>query len=112
MPLTVDDEDEDVMDSRTAASPLVSASLSSCLILHLVTGGRLRIGLDCRVFRGDWAGRDILGEYEDIDVGVDVRLSEPGDSERRVEEPLLWAKLGVGGGRLFVDRVCGALRFW
>ena len=46
-----------------------------------------------------------------MEVGVDVRLSEPGDSERRVEDPLLWAKLGVGGGRLCVDKACGTLRF-
>lgn len=38
-----------------------------------------------------------------MEVGVDIRLSEPGDSERRVEELLEFTKLGVGGGRLCVD---------
>lgn len=37
-----------------------------------------------------------------MDVGVDVRLKVLGDSERRVDEPLLCAKLGVGGGRFCV----------
>ena len=40
-----------------------------------------------------------------MEVGVDVRLKEPGDSDRRVEDPLLWAKLGVGGGRFCVISV-------
>lgn len=47
-----------------------------------------------------------------MEVGVDVRLSEPGDSERRVEDPLLWAKLDVAGGRFCVNKACGSLRFW
>lgn len=38
-----------------------------------------------------------------MEVGVDIRLREPGESERRVEELLECPKLGVGGGRLCVD---------
>ena len=43
-----------------------------------------------------------------MDVGVDVRLKGPGDSEWRVDELLLLAaKLGVGGGRSCVDSLWG-----
>ena len=111
VPLTVDEEDEDVMDSRTAARPRASTSTSSCLNFHLVTGGRLRVGLDCLGFKGNFGGRDLEGEYEDMEVGVDVWLMEPGLSERRVEDPLLWAKLGVGGGRFCINEVFGVLWF-
>ena len=45
-------------------------------------------------------GRVIPGECEDTDVGVDVLLNGPGDSEYRVEAVLLRAaKFGVGGVR-------------
>ena len=98
VPFTVDEEDEDVTDSRTDARPRTSLSGLFRFIRSPVTGGRLLVGLDCLGLRGDLLGRDMLGEYDDIEVGVEVRLKEPGDSERRVEEPLLCAKLGVGGG--------------
>ena len=42
-----------------------------------------------------------------MDVGVDVRLKEPGDSERRVEEPLLCAKLGAGCAKFGVEVIAG-----
>lgn len=45
-----------------------------------------------------------------MDVGVDVRLKDPGDSDLRVDEPLLCAKLGVGGGRFCVDIMYGSER--
>lgn len=50
----------------------------------------------------------MLGEYEETDVGVEVRLNDPGDSDRRVEEPLLFAKLGASGGRNCGVGVLGA----
>jgi hypothetical protein len=70
-------------------------------ILLLVIGGLL--GLDCPGRRGDLVDRVILGECDDMDVGVEIRLSAPGDSERRVDELLECGKLGVGCGRLCVD---------
>lgn len=74
-----------------------------------VTGGRLRVGLVCRGRSGDLVVAGIPGEYEEIDVGVEVRLNEPGDSDRRViDEPLLFAKLGASGGRSCGVRVLGA----
>jgi hypothetical protein len=43
----------------------------------------------------DWV---IPGEYEDNDVGVDVRLQGPGESEYRVDGLLTEAEMaGVGG---------------
>lgn len=50
----------------------------------------------------------IPGEYEEIEVGVDVRLNDPGDSDRRVDEPLLLAKLGASGGNNWGVGVLGA----
>ena len=107
----MEDDDEEVPDSRNAGSPwLCERWLSSCgrkfPTLRLVTGGRLRVGLTCLTLIGDFAGRGIPGEYEDMDVGVDVRLKALGDSERRVDEPLLCAKLDVGGGKLGVEKTC------
>lgn len=50
-----------------------------------MTGGRLRVGLNC-LGRGTALGtKRNAGECEDIDVGVEVRLKGPGDSEQRVE---------------------------
>ena len=106
MPLIVEDDDEDVLDSRTGARPgsrerAESDSGSKFMILLLVTGGLL--GLGCPGRSEDLAASVMLGEWDDIEVGVDIRLSAPGDSERRVEEELEFTKLGVGGGRLCVD---------
>ena len=49
---------------------------------------------------GDLVVTGIPGEYDEMDVGVDVRLKDPGESDRRVvDDPLLFAKLGASGGR-------------
>ena len=116
-PFTVEDDDDEVPDSRSAGSPwYCDSSVSSCAgkfpILLLVTGGRLRVGLTCLSRIGDLAESGMPGECDDIDVGVDVRLNAPGDSERRVDEPLLCAKLGVGGGKFCVDMACGVDCGW
>ena len=50
------------------------------------------------------------GDADDMEVGVEVRLKAPGDSDRRVDEPLSWAKVGVGGGRFCVNNAWGAAR--
>lgn len=86
---------------------------SSCFELFpcqlRVTGGRLRVGLVCRGRRGDLVMTGIPGEYEEIEVGVDVRLNAPGDSDLRVvDEPLLFAKLGANGGKSCGVGVLGA----
>lgn len=52
-----------------------------------MTGGRLRVGLIC-LLNGVFAGVPIPGDADDMEVGVDVRLKAPGDSDRRVDEPL------------------------
>ena len=40
---------------------------------------------------------------------MEVRLKLPGDSDRRVDEPLSWMNVEFSGARLGVE-VCGALR--
>lgn len=102
-------------DSRSTDSPWFSESLaSSCggkfLSPLLVIGGRLRVGLDCLTPRGDFAGRGMPGEWDDMEVGVEVLLKPPGDSDRRVEDPLLCAKLAVGGDRFRMDNGSGVDR--
>lgn len=76
------------------------------MILLRVTGGLL--GLSCPGRSEDLAARVMLGEWDDMEVGVDIRLSEPGESERRVEELLECTKLEVGAGRLCVEVEWGA----
>lgn len=44
------------------------------------------------------AEETIPGEYDDNEVGVDVLLHIPGDSEYLVEGLLVEAKKGVGAG--------------
>ena len=114
MPLTVDEDDEEVKDSRTAVRPrLCEIFKSSCNGMpgnfRLVTGGRLRVGLSCFRLTGGLTGIEAPGDCDDIDVGVEVLLNAPGDSERRVDEPLS-AKVGVGGGKFCVDKASGLLR--
>lgn len=55
------------------------------------------------------AGVGTPGDCDDIDVGVEALLKAPGDSERRVEDPLSWPSVGVGGGRLGVDDGSGGV---
>ena len=45
-----------------------------------------------------------------MEVGVEVLLKPPGDSDRRVEDPLLCAKLAVGGDRFRMDNGSGVDR--
>lgn len=111
---TVDEDEDEVKDSRTDGRPAlcVRCVSSGCCAFGnflLVTGGRLRVGLVC-LLNGVLAGVPMPGDADDMDVGVEVRLKAPGDSERRVEEPLSWAKVGVGGGRFCVDNACGGAR--
>lgn len=74
-----------------------------------MTGGRLRVGLICFLLIGALTGIETPGDCDDMDVGVEVLLNAPGDSERRVDEPLS-AKVGVGGGKFCVDEASGVLR--
>ena len=76
---------------------------------RLVTGGRLRVGLSCFLLTGVLIGVEIPGDCDDIDVGVEVLLKAPGDSERRVDEPLS-AMVGVGGSKFCVDKASDVLR--
>lgn len=112
--LTVEFDDEDVRDSRTAARPwgsALNASISFALpALLRVTGGRVTAGLNCLVRgAGIRIGITRPGDCDDIDVGVVSRLygPGPGDSENLVEglplKALNWLLVpentGVGGGR-------------
>jgi hypothetical protein len=75
-PITVELEEDDVNDSRNDGRPWGSTSLPSLSLvllpaLLLVMGGRVMAGLPCRnlgvvVF----IGATMLGDWEDIDVGV------------------------------------------
>lgn len=113
--LTVELDEEDVVDSRTAASPRGSLTADSGSFVRLpvrrrVTGGRLRVGLACRAL-SDAAkrlGAMIPGDWDEMDVGVVSRLiaKGPGDSENLVDGlALTWLLLpekrafGVGGGK-------------
>ena len=114
MPLTVDEDDEEVKDSRTAVRPRLCNRLgSSCSGMpgnfRLVTGGRLRVGLSCFLPIGALIGVETPGDCDDMDVGVEVLLKAPGDSERRVDEPLS-AKVGVGGGKFCAGNTSWVLR--
>ena len=114
MPLTVDEDDEEVKDSRTAVKPRLWEMLESSGSgmpgnFRLVTGGRLRVGLSCFLLIEAFIGVDTPGDWDDIDVGVEVLLKAPGDSERRVDDPLS-AKVGVGGGKFCVDIDSGLVR--
>ena len=117
---TVELEDEEAMDSLTAASPWSTlAGLPVLPALLRVTGGRETAGLFCRSLRGAATriGATRTGDCEDIEVGVVSRLygPGPGDSEYLVEGlplmALIWLLLpektadpGVGGGRSCVAR--------
>lgn len=114
VPLTVDEDDDEVKDSRTAVRPRLCKIMESSGNgmpgnFRLVTGGRLRVGLSCFLLIGALIGVETPGDCDDMDVGVEVLLKAPGDSERRVEEPLS-AKVGVGGRKFWVDEVSGVLR--
>lgn len=106
----VDDDEEDVADSLTAVSPRVCEGMMSSGGNFLrVTGGRLRVGLIC-LLNGALIGVPTPGDCDDMEVGVEVRLKFPGDSDRRVEDPLSWTNVGAGVGRLGVDEACGTVR--
>ena len=100
--LIVDDEDEDVVDSRSTGRPCgLGSSFCSKLppILCLVTGGRLCAELiGGLILDTNLGGYVIPGECEEMDVGVDVLLKGPGDSEARVEALLLRAASPAEGG--------------
>ena len=64
-PLTVDEDEEDVKDSRTAGRPctsLESPSREAPPIFRLVTGGRLLVGLIGLTLEADLGGSGIPGE--------------------------------------------------
>lgn len=75
---------------------------------RLVTGGRLRVGLSCFLLIGALIGVETPGDCDDRDVGVEVLLNAPGDSERRIDEPLS-AKVGVSRGKLCAVKASGVL---
>lgn len=93
---TVEDEEDEVPDSRTAVSPWLDDSRPRPLLVSRATGGRLRpgvarTGLFClggATRTGTLYGVETPGDCEDMDVGVDVRLKAPGDSERRADDSL------------------------
>lgn len=112
--LMVDEDEDEVADSRTDARPVVRGAAFSSRAIRSIplveTGGRLRVGLVVLGLKGAFKGVGTPGDWDDIDVGVEVRLNAPGDSDRRVEEPLSWPWVGVGGGSVDVDVDWGFLR--
>lgn len=69
-----------------------------------MTGGRLRVGLDCLGLGAAFGTKRNAGECEDIEVGVEVRLKGPGDSEQRVEGLLGHPTAsGVESGKFWVE---------
>ncbi len=108
--LMVDEDDDEVIDSLTAVRPLLcEGMISSAGNFLLVTGGRLLFGLIC-FLDGALIGVPTPGDCDDMDVDVEVLLKLPGDSERRVDDPLSWTNVGVGCGRFGVNEGCGGLR--
>lgn len=102
----VDEDDDEVADSLTAVRPLLcEGMISSAGNFLLDTGGRLLVGLIC-LLKGALIDVPTPGDCDDMDVGVEVRLKFPGDSERRVDDPLSWTNVGVGCGRVGVDEGC------
>lgn len=116
---TVELDDDDVKDSRTAARPWASALTASMsfdmlpVLLRLI-GGLLAwagsIGLILATDEtGIRMGATSPGDCDEMEVGVVSRLygPGPGDPENRVEglplKPLIWLlapeNKGVGGGR-------------
>jgi hypothetical protein len=47
--------------------------------------------------------RAAVGEYDDIDVGVEDTLNGPGDSEYRVEGVVETAYCGFGGDKISTE---------
>jgi hypothetical protein len=75
LPLTVELDEDEVSDSRSAGSPFPSAATvsfsSEALPMRLlVTGGRLWMGLPCRNRGVPLRGTISPGDCEDIEVGV------------------------------------------
>lgn len=93
-PLTVEFDDDDVRDSRSDGRPCTSRTpvspslgLGTLPARLLDTGGRLVIGLAWRRRGVIRRGATMLGDCDDIEVGVVSLLYAPGpgDSEKRVE---------------------------
>jgi hypothetical protein len=113
--LTVELEDDEFNDSRTAARPcgsalMASTSFGTLPVLLRVTGGRVRLGLLICLALGGLRrlGATSPGDCDDIEVGVVSRLygPGPGDPENFVEGLALMVLLpensklaGVGGGK-------------
>lgn len=88
----VEPEEEDVMDSLNTGRPEGSVSFPEVEVpipLCLVTGGRE--WTDGVSLEGNLEGEMTPGEWDDAEVGVDVRLKAPGDTEQRVDATLLLA---------------------
>ena len=82
---------------RGGLSRWESASSVPAKAPRQVTGGRRWPGLVVGERGGHLTGMLTLGESEDMEVGVEVRLHEPGDSECRIEGLLECAvRAGVG----------------
>lgn len=82
----VEADEDDIEDSRTADSPRSSRRFEFSSVCRRVTGGTLLcIGLACLNLEGVFVVKARPGECDDIEVGVEVMLKEPGDSEYLVE---------------------------
>jgi hypothetical protein len=82
MALTVEPEDDEVIDSLTDGRPCESCaptkssgSRDTLPLRRHATGGRLRVGLPARILAGGTRiGAITAGESDDVDVGVVSRL--------------------------------------
>lgn len=104
----MDADEDDVEDSRTDERPCCSRKLEFSSVFRHVTGGLLCIGLACLSREGAFVVKARPGECEDIEVGVEVTLKGPGDSEYLVEGLADSPYCGVGGGKFSIASRGGA----
>lgn len=74
-------ETEEEEDSRTEGSPWASKLEAISSVIFRVVGGRLRVGLSCRILVVVFMvmGATRPGDADDIEVGVELMLNGPGE---------------------------------
>lgn len=69
---TVEDDDDDAVDSWSEGRPCRSFVDPVSSVLRRVTGGLLLVGLACLCLGPSFDGKTTPGEWEDMDVGEEV----------------------------------------